>query len=89
LLDGVHIDATLALVKRHPINHLDVTLAKTIQEVVDILSGHDVHVVALVLGVHPFKKLILLKLYGVDNAAVGYEDKLIFLFVELLELGDH
>ncbi len=86
LLNRVDVNSALALVDRDTIDLFYVTFAQAIEEVVDVLSRHNVHVVRLVLKVHALFPFVAFKFNSVDHPAVDYKDELVFFFVKFSEI---
>jgi hypothetical protein len=93
LVDTIDVHARLAEADGHFVNSLHVAPAQAVKEVVDLLGGHDIHVVRLELQIHAFALVIievlrLFKLGCVHDSPVGDEDELVLPSVILLEIFD-
>ena len=82
LLNCVDINSTLALIDRDTVDLFYVTFAQAIEEVVDVLSRHNVHIVRLVLQVHALFPFVAFEFNSVDHPPVDYKDELVFFFVK-------
>lgn len=74
------------MVDRDTIDLFYVTFAQAIEEVVDVLSRHNVHVVRLILKIHALFPFVTFEFNSVDHPAVDYKDELVFFFVKFSEV---